>query len=174
MKDCIKIQYQEPSGITYLWADKCHLEYSGINGERWFFYRGTEIETINGLSFTKPKLVKILGVRRLTKAGLDSAKKLTRRPYLKEVMNQCFIDLYSANIDDYNSLPDDTIQIWTIAKAHDSWVIERSSGATLHIFNNGERSVKAGNFHKALRKLFPKQTITIYRKLVTIKKEDVE
>ena len=57
---------------------------------------------------------------------------------------------------------------------HDSWVIERSSGATLHIFNNGERSVKAGNFHKALRKLFPKQTITIYRKLVTIKKEEIE
>ena len=60
MKDCVKIEYKDNLGTCHLWADKCHLEYFGINGERWFFYRGTEIETINNSSFIKPKLIKSL------------------------------------------------------------------------------------------------------------------
>jgi hypothetical protein len=179
MKDCIKIEFRTNIGSNYLydylWADKCHLEYSGINGERWFFYRGTEVETINNSTFNKPKLVKILGVRRLTKDGLTAAQKLSRRPYLREVMNQSFIDLYLLDIDNYSGLPDDTIAVWSIARAHNSWVIERSSGATLHIFNNEEKTVKAKTFHEALKKLFSsKQIIRIHRRIVTTEIEEVK
>lgn len=94
---------------------------------------------------------------------VEKTKLLYGKPWLSKVQELKEVHLHRAQLDDYGDLPEDTVAVWTVNHLGLTWVIERESGATLHIFNNPEQKVTAPTFHAALKRLFPKQPVVINR-----------
>jgi hypothetical protein len=121
---------------------------------------------IAGASRGKRKLVGSVPESRLLPGELKKVMKLYGRPWLERVMNSDSICLTDTDSAGFGRLPLDTTAVWTINHPG-SWVIERESGASLHIMNNDEVFKRGKTFAEALKKLFPGKKITIHRPTIT-------
>ena len=93
----------------------------------------------------------------------EKTKLLYGKPWLDKVQALKEVHLHREDMSDYENLPEDTVAVWTINHLALTWIIEQEAGATLHIFNNPTKTIKAKTFHAALKKLFPKQPVVIHR-----------
>ncbi len=99
------------------------------------------------------------------------AKRLYAKHWKDKVAALDKISLWRAHSEDFGGLPKDAVDVWYFG-ARDSWVIQCEGRAILHVMNNPEYARKGKTFAAALRKLFPRQPITINHPAV--RKEHVQ
>lgn len=165
----IKIKYRTTAGFKVVTTDACSGETpAGSSTFYWLFYLGRDERGAR-------KQVGRVAERFLSAKERIKVNALYGRPWLEKVTFAPKLRLtpWSNYEDDIDGLPRDTMQVWRINNLQDTYIVERTAGANLHVINNKESISLAKTFREALRQLFPTQPITILRRHVIETEETV-